>query len=270
MGLLNIDKPQVKTIEWEGYKWETCMEAGRPLHPNTPWYYIDGECVDVVDGELQLRLEYKPRIINWWSLGWKEIVTYSPQIAAGMIRSVEPFPSYGRFECVAKLPKGVNLWPSFWSTSAISWPPEIDFFEGYADENGSYHSDLFSLHRVFPFLCINGYRIEPNIHYRDAEHDNEHRQIKPTLTNKCTLNGEPDETYNEYSCEWTRDCVKWFVNGKLIRTCKEKKVLDDLAEHGMHVIINVWPSKSFNIAPYGDITKFTEPFKIKSFKFTKF
>jgi hypothetical protein len=56
---LKIVKPPVKTFEWQGYKWETCMESGRPLHPNTPWYYMDGECVDVVNGELQLKLEYK-------------------------------------------------------------------------------------------------------------------------------------------------------------------------------------------------------------------
>ena len=30
-----------KEFELWGWKWETCMEGGRPLHPSDPRYYIN-------------------------------------------------------------------------------------------------------------------------------------------------------------------------------------------------------------------------------------
>lgn len=257
-----------KRFTWAGYEWETCMESGRPIHPDLPSYYYDGNCVSIEqDNSVCLTMGYNPTVVRWWNKDWSEIVDYHPTIACGLIRSVEPFPLYGRFKCSATLPMGANLWPSFWSTSSETWPPEIDFFEAYSDDYGSYMNEYFSLHRRWPFF-FRGLRIQPNVHYSV---DGQHRQIGPVNICGCTTNfsGQPDFSRNEYACEVRPDIIRWTVNGKTVRVCRNKEVLEHIKTEGMHVIFNIWPTVDFDISENGDIEHLCAPYIIHDFKYER-
>ena len=48
--------------------------------------------------------------------------------ASGSITSNRTF-TYGYFEARVSLPAGKGLWPAYWLTSSVRWPPEFDIFE---------------------------------------------------------------------------------------------------------------------------------------------
>ena len=48
--------------------------------------------------------------------------------ASGSITSNRTF-TYGYLEARVSLPAGKGLWPAYWLTSSVRWPPEIDIFE---------------------------------------------------------------------------------------------------------------------------------------------
>lgn len=256
--------PDIERFNWCGHKWETCMENGRPIHPDNPWYYIDGSKVSIINDDLYLRIGREAKTITWWNKEWTEKIAYKSTIACGLVKSVETFPVNSSFECDVMMPKGNNLWFSFWLTACDNWPPEIDIFEGYTDNKGSC-LDKLGLHWQFPFIYRN-VRFESNVHYKDAS--GVHRQIGAEGIPQRYL--EPlHHRWNHFKCEWRNDSIKFYVNDHLVRTVRNKKVLSKMETKGMWVIFNIWPNDKFDLSRKGDIKSFSFPFIIKDFKVHK-
>lgn len=257
--------PENKKITWCGCKWQTCMEGNRPIHPDYPWYYIDGSQVKTLNNEVHLSIAHKPTSFLWWNSGWKEKVEYNPVIASGLIKSVKAFPVNSSFECDVMMPEGNNLWFSFWLTACDDWPPEIDIFEGYTDHNGSYH-DKLGLHWRFPFIYRN-VRVESNVHYNDAL--DLHRQIGAEGVHEKRLHLPLCSQWNHFKCCWKEDFITFSINDVVVRTVTNKKVLSKMKTSGMWVIFNVWPNDKFDLSENGDVKKFKRAFIIKNFKVKK-
>lgn len=252
-----------KTFKCCGYNWETCMESERPIHPDNPYMYIDGDCVINDDNNVYLKIQHKPTSLKWWSKDWKEKIEYNPTIACGLIKSIETIPVNSSIECEVYMPYGVNLWPSFWLTACDDWPPEIDIFEGYTDEKGSYE-DKLKLHWKFPFL-YKDIRMESNVHYKNPKHE----QIGPKGDHKSFFKLPLNLNLNHFKCEWREDSIKFYINGKLHRIITNKKVLNNMKTKGMWVIFNVFVNKEFDLSKNGDINKFYTGMVMKNFKVTK-
>lgn len=241
------------------------MEGNRPIHPDSPWYYMDGNQVKQFNNELYLFIEHKPTSFLWWNKGWKERVEYNPDIACGIVRSENTFPINSSFECDVMMPEGNNLWFSFWLSACDNWPPEIDIFEGYTDHNGSYH-DKLGLHWKFPFLYKN-VRVESNVHYTDDK--GIHRQIKPKGVHEKYLRQPLRSRWNRFKCCWKDDFITFSINDVVVRTVTDEKVLSKMKTKGMWVIFNVWPNDKFDLSKNGDIKSFKRPFIIKNFEVKK-
>ena len=41
-----MNEELIKELEWCGFHWETCMESKRSIHPDYPYRYSDGDCVN--------------------------------------------------------------------------------------------------------------------------------------------------------------------------------------------------------------------------------
>ena len=259
--------PDIKILNWCGHKWETCMENGRPIHPDNPWYYIDGSKVSVNDNTIYLNIGREAKTITWWNKEGTEKIAYKSTIACGLIKSVEAFPVNSSFECDVMMPIGKNLWFSFWLTACDNWPPEVDIFEGYTDENGSY-LDKLAFHWKFPFI-YRSMRFESNVHYTDNK--GVHRQVGPKGVHPNNIRMYPFiyKEWQHFKCEWRNDSIKFFVNDHLVRTVRNKKVLSKMETKGMWVIFNIWPNDKFDLSRKGDIKSFSFPFIIKDFKLNK-
>ncbi|XHR28457.1 MAG: family 16 glycosylhydrolase [Chthoniobacteraceae bacterium] len=61
--------------------------------------------------------------------------TISQPYTSGEISTMHSFfQTYGYFECRARIPKGVGMWPAFWMCAMDgAWPPEIDIMENFGN-----------------------------------------------------------------------------------------------------------------------------------------
>lgn len=222
-----------REFEWCGYHWRT-QERWGDRHPDHPKQVRDGRCVkENKDGSLALFI-FK-----------NEDGDYS----TGMISCIEKL-GYGKYELDVIMPEGDNLWPSFWTWSYDSWPPEIDIFEGYS-ENDNYGEGKL-LHDI-----------EPNIHIGDcsANHKTVGAHETPAL---CTMN--LTSQFNHFSCIYKPNSISIFYNHIPVYYKCSKKIMKWFNEHELqNVIINTGVSKAFT----DDMLKtLGSPMIIKNFKYT--
>lgn len=205
-------------IEAFGYRWTASMEGGRIIHPDEPWMWYDYESVFTENGTAELIAHNEKRTVKFW-----EGSVFKPTVACGVMRSVETF-GYGTFSAEIKLPKGKNLWPSFWLVGDGHWPDsgEIDICE--AETNG------MGLYYRFPL----GWKTTNNVHYAL---DGEHKQIKMKNISILKQIYNPSNKFIKYEAEWRPNKITFFVNGKTAR-----EVGWDVTRHfvgeRMHVIFN--------------------------------
>ena len=248
------------TIDWCGYNWECCMEGGRIIHSELPWYWMDKNQVLKDDNNsIYLYLSEQHKDVKYWDGN-----IYKPTQACGLIRSTQSF-SYGTFSLDIKAPKGYNLWPSFWLTGDTNWPPEIDIFEAW-----SYENNYFVLTQShFPWLNP-GWKTTTNIHYRN---DN----MEPTHIGSGNISifkqwHNPTEVFVNYKVDWFPNEIIFYVNDKVVRRVK-KDICRQLVENinakdkgfEMDVVINVFcedPEK-FDVHLDG-------PMVIKNFKYRSY
>lgn len=250
-----------KEFELWGWKWETCMEGGRPLHPSDPRYYINKNNVIINNDILTLTMDYNPKTIKWYGLGWTlPKIDYTPKYSCGLIKSVDTVKVNSIIEVDLKFPKGANLWPSFWLTACDSWPPEIDIVEAYTDKKGSY-KDGWNFHWKWPFI-YRELRFETNVHYRG--NNNEHLSTGAVAVHPKVINKPIEESWNNFKCIWTESYIKIFINNNLVRFINDPYVLKKMKTEGMWVIFNIWPNKKFQKSDL-----INPMFKIKNFKVTK-
>ncbi|MGB0882231.1 MAG: glycoside hydrolase family 16 protein [Vicingaceae bacterium] len=128
---------------------------------------------------------------------------------SGLIDSSPSFKQqYGYFEIRSKNPKGTGFWPAFWLVSTESWPPEIDIYEFYTNEPG---------------------RIKTNQHWLNG------RKKKRMQPKGYKMKVDAADDFHVYAVEWSERKIKWFYDGKRIKTSRRgRKYLDKK----MHIIIN--------------------------------
>lgn len=231
-------------LNWKGYNWLQNERWGF-VHPEKSDWWYDSNCSFVdTDGNLNLltkkNQKYFPEIDKISSIG------------VGLVSCTERF-KWGRFEIEAKLPYGENLWPAFWMWSWDSWPPEIDVFEGYSDKN----SNFFKL-RISKLLGF--WNVQTNIHYVK---EGKNRMIG----GKTHYFGFKDPTKNfiKYAVDWKKDRVNFYYNDKIVRSIKDKLILEQLNNTSMNVVINNGVTSDVNLEqpPLSN-------FIIKDFKYTKY
>lgn len=232
-----------KEIKWSGYSWLTQERWGQ-VHPDKPnWWYDESACSVDADECLHLLTHNNPKYFV------KECIDSS--IGVGLVSCTEKF-GYGTFEIEAKMPYGKNLWPAFWMWSFDSWPPEIDIFEGYSDNNKNFFK--FVLRNPFGF-----WNLQTNVHFKTSE-GNE------MLGGKTKYFGFKDPTKNfiKYRLEWAENSIKIFYDDRLVRKVTDNKVLLQLSGAKMNVIINN------GITPKYDVNRLdVSDFVIKYFKYIK-
>ncbi len=223
-------------IYWCGYEWESKMDGGRRIHPGQPWMWYCDNCA-TVDGEnvLHLTIKRDSTLIKYW-----DGTIYNPTIATGTVRTKIPF-SYGTFSAEVKMPKGYNLWPSFWLTGDKNWPPEIDIVEAWSGNNDYFKWSIAQP----PYICPS-WRTTTNVHYNERKDGG---LVKDAIGSrnipwlKQTKN--PTDNFVEYKCEWFPDSIKFYANGKLVRKVGKDvahKLVENLKDgkFEMDVIFNLW------------------------------
>lgn len=252
-------KDNKETFNWCGYEWECCMEGKRIIHPDTPWYWMDKDKVQIEDNNtLVLSLRQSHNTVYHWRTS-KE---YNPTMACGTIRSVKPF-SYGTFSADIKLPKGSGLWPSFWLSGEYCWPPEIDIMEAWCESKGYFRLTT----PQFPYINPS-WKVTTNVHY------NGDTMIKKDCGSRnisiFDLMKNPANNFVNYKVVWLPDSIKFYVNNELVRTINSS-IANDLVmntgvkdgnSHMMDVIFNVWCEN-----PEEHNVNMNTPMYIKNFKY---
>lgn len=238
-------------IVWCGHLFKSCMEGGRLIHKDFPWYWYSEECVHISEDEiLSLTIKKDPREIHYW-----DGTVFYPQYAAGTLKSVEGF-HHGRFRVKIIMPSGKNLWPSFWLTCRETqenysimrqkgdehglWPSggEIDIMEGWSG-NDRY----FKLFIPQPPYIQPSYRTTTNVHYAE---NYIHKSIGTRNIPICKQPLSPKHNWIEYEVEWLPDKITFKANGKVTRVdTVGAKAIDNYwksigKKPTMAVIFNLW------------------------------
>ena len=208
----------MKTITWMGYSWKTIKPDGGAFHADNPHMWYDDACVHTMtNGILSLDARYNP---HKFTIDGK---TYNPEIGVGLVTTVNKF-SYGKFEVCLRLPRGNWLWPAFWLTGGKTWPPEIDVFEGYSNGKGSYEKFQWTRPCTKYAVRTNAWKGEyPKQKQFGAQ---QHKAFK-----------NPD-SYHYFTMIWKPKEVKLYFDSKEVRKFTDKKLLSQMADGGMHVILN--------------------------------
>jgi len=206
-------------IKFCGYDWLT-QERWGIIHPEKSYvWYDESSVIQNSNEELILVSKYSPKYFD--ELGIES------KMGIGLISCTEKF-TYGRFDLEVMLPHLPYSWPSFWMWSWSNWPPEIDVFEGYSDNKGSYDvtlwDKLFKKHHN---------RLENNVHIRE----NNIKLDFPTKIPKFSNNNLSQE-FNIYSLIWAKNVIEFYINDKIVRSITDKKVLSRFDDNNMNVVIN--------------------------------
>jgi beta-glucanase (GH16 family) len=228
-------------IEWSSFKWNTQERWGQH-HPEKPLWWYDASSIKITP-ENHIHLETK--------LNPKHFDKTMSEIGVGLISCTEKF-KFGEFEIECKLPQGKNQWPAFWMWSWDSWPPEIDIFEGYSDNK-------FGYFRFNPFKSLGIWDIQTNLHYITSSKNK-------MIGGKYHWMGlkNPSKHFIKYKLVWTPDKLEFYYGGRLVRKITDGKLLSQLNNTSMNVVINNGITKNFKTV---DLLNST-PFIIKYFKYT--
>jgi hypothetical protein len=212
-----------ETIEWSGYRW-LCRERWGSIHPGKSWNWYDPTAVRIERDNLLLDIHYNPRQFTFPPDEWvDEEVTLTSDWGIGLVTCETDF-SFGRFEICARLPKGRGLWPAFWMYAPNTWPPEIDIFEGYSQDNNYRH-----------WFLLKPYRIENCLHSKDGLNIPKVHTWRPWF---WQLQGNPCTTFHIYSVIWFPDRLEFLIDNRVIRRITDKLILKYLAGYKMMVLMN--------------------------------
>ncbi len=212
-----------------GHEWSPCMEGGRIIHPDMPWmWYAEPEHVN--EG-LMLSARNSCMEVHHWDGN-----TYHPTVSASTMMSVDSF-GYGTFSAEIRLPRGRNLWPSFWLTGAESWPPEIDIVEAWTNKTGGYLS-LSDPH--FPWVHPN-WRVTHNIHWKRT--DGSHGYLGSRRIPLIRLTKDPSRHFVTYECVWNPYELTFKADGRVIRSYG-RDYADKIAGSRFRAVFNLWTTGS--------------------------
>jgi len=150
---------------------------------------------------------------------------------SGVLTSRLWFEQYhGRFEVMAKVPKGQGLWSAFWLLPTHkSWPegvailPELDVMEYLGHEPSTYHTTLHT-NQTGPL----------------TSHPYDHNRL-----------GDLSRDFHLYTAVWDADVVSWYLDKKLMATHPTPKDFDN----PKHFLLNLavggsWPGNANRSTPF--------------------
>lgn len=202
------------SIRWSGFEWRTNERWGF-IHPEKKKWWYDATAVKVdANHWLHLLTHKNPNSFP--------PINANPQIGAGLVSCTTKF-KHGFFEIEAKLPRGKNLWPAFWMYSWDAMFPEIDVMEGYTRNSQDYST----------WNPLRPQRVETNLFYSKNG-----RRGHIGGTTHGAIKGNPAESFVKYALHWKPDVIEFYMNGKSVRTIKDKNILKQCNATTMNVIIN--------------------------------
>ena len=238
----NLKKRKMERVKdsfvWKDYTWASQMENGRRFNLKHPWqWYSDGEVMLCEDDCLSLSLKRKEGEISHYG------ITYRPAIACGTVMSIDRF-GHGVFEAELSLPRGTNLWPSFWLVGDERWPfaGEIDVCEAYSNSNSDGYFKMFT--KNFPFINPS-WRTTTNVHYSKNRLLNEY-MIGEKNVSVFKQFRDPSENFVKYKCVWDKDLIEIYAGNRLVRRDTEsaKRIQEywDFVEKEpkTRVVFNIW------------------------------
>jgi beta-glucanase (GH16 family) len=138
---------------------------------------------------------------------------------------------YGRFEARIKIPKGQGIWPAFWllgnNIDSVGWPQcgEIDIMENIGREPSIVHGTIHGP----------GYSGQAGIGVPYSQ----------------AAGRKFADDYHVYSVDWSKEEIRWFVDGKAYQTLRPKDLPNDskwVFDHPFFLLLNVavggsWPGE---------------------------
>ncbi|MBA6152504.1 glycoside hydrolase family 16 protein [Gelidibacter maritimus] len=137
------------------------------------------ENVEVKDGKLVITAKFDGTTYTSGKINTKETIEFQ----------------YGTIEVRAKLPKGKGVWPAIWmlgsDISEVGWPQsgEIDIME---------------------YVGKNPHEIHTTLHTPDS-----HGQ---SINSQVTTIENVEDGFHVYKSEWTKDFIKFYIDGVLVYT----------------------------------------------------
>lgn len=117
---------------------------------------------------------------------------------------------YGYVEARMKTAPGKGMWSSLWLASAdMEWPPEIDIVEAPNHNEHQAHS---------------------NVHFKNR--DGSRGQAGSSYTSSRNLS----QSYHVYGLEWTPTQIKWYIDGRLVRTYSNS---NNVPKKEMYIVANL-------------------------------
>jgi beta-glucanase (GH16 family) len=141
--------------------------------------------------------------------------------ASGLISSKKRF-KLGWIEAEIMLPREEMQWSAFWTSGSETWPPEIDIFEAYTDQD------------------VEDIKVQPNIHYMLDDKGAKTDYGAPTIAVR-----KPADRFVKYAVHWTEDFIKFYYDGLLVQVSTNHQALKDNAAE-QYIILNnglKWPTK---------------------------
>lgn len=213
-------------------RWRISQPWG-DFHSDNTYQYYGRNSVYIKDGCLILNQIYSPKQFVNFNNG--EIINIPHSV--GLITSYDSY-EYGFYEFDVELPYGIGLWPAVWLTCVDSWPPEIDILEAYSDGKSKY-----------------GLKLQTNLHYG----------LKNTVSGARNTPVHNPLDRLKLGCYWTKDFIKIYYNGHLVRQITSNKILKWFRDKKMTVILN----NAIRPEYIKDIESQVSEFKIHSVKIWK-
>lgn len=202
----NFDLPDIDLSKWNTqFNWETHTPAK-----------IVSENIEIKNSVAKFLVKNEVgEISGWW--GTSNYNFTRPHLdTKGKFEQM-----YGRFECKAKVTNIKGLFPAFWTLSnehlvngIHSIKPEIDIFEHF--NNSAKKQIGCSLHYGITYDMPDSKRTTSYLRWID-------------FSNKWAV----------YAAEWTKESIKWYINGELVKVFKISSMKDyEKPIVPMYIIIN--------------------------------
>ena len=210
----------------DSFESETLSEdwrVGQPwgfFHPQQPYWYWTDESIQTTTSGLILENRYIPLTVYKKDLpDWLQQNDLPAEFvipwASGLISSKKSF-KFGWIEAEIMLPKEEMQWSAFWTSGVSTWPPEIDIFEAYTDQD------------------VENIKIQPNIHWGDTSSKKAKKMYgAPTIPVK-----DPSNRFVKYAVHWTDKFIKFYYDGILVQVCNNHQMLSDNAADQFIIINN--------------------------------
>lgn len=236
-------------IQWSGFNWRVASD--QDFNKVYWWQYNSTGLVLLQGSRLELGFIKDFEIIKLeYDLGEE---TFHPFNACGAIKSDLLNIFNHKFTLRCKLPSGRGMWPAFWLINDISWPPEIDIFEGYSN-TGNYKS-----------WFLKPYNVRNCVHYKYGENESLRTNIHSKSPFFWVWKGNPVNNFQEYSVSFYPDRIVFEVNGYKVRTVKDPLILANVFKYpDVRVIINNAVQKE-----YMDRAEMSSQFVCEWFKYEK-